>query len=184
MRRVTIQGDLKYFGSKSQQVLRTDPEEETEDDETPVIVLRKAADDSEGTKAPSEVPAPPIVQAAPPPMRQSPPPIRVKEAPAPIVREAAELVRSKTDIQGRDILVRYNGEFVGVYRTPRKITNRTAYRTLAAVLQGEVPDFDPEKLELFRPVPLQKPPSHEILRGSSVGLYTRFDGQHSTDPVG
>ena len=105
---------------------------------------------------------------------------------ASLVAEAAELLsdRDETTSQGRDILVKYDRTFLGVYHAPRKITNRTAYQTIAAFIRSEHRDFDPEKLVLYRPAMLTPPPPQEILAGKRVGRFTRFDRPGGSEAVG
>jgi len=104
----------------------------------------------------------------------------------PLLDSAAELVISakKTESQGREVLVQYDGVFLGVYHTPRKITNKTAYQTIATILQGERGEFDPARLRLYRTVELEAPASDEILAGKDVAFFSRFEHRGSVNAVG
>ena len=69
-----------------------------------------------------------------------------------------------TRSEPRDFLVSYEGVFVGVYRAPRRVTNRTAFGIVGRELQRKLGEhFDPRSLELFKPVRLQidRPESFE-----------------------
>ena len=80
--------------------------------------------------------------------------------------------------------MRYDGAFIGVYHSPRKITNKTAYQTVASFIRGEYPDFDPEKLTLYRPHELKPPSTEEMLEAKKVGGFTRFDPNSTIEPIG
>ena len=74
---------------------------------------------------------------------------------------------------GRDLLVAYEGKFIGTYHSPRKVSNLKAYRTVAAMLREERPDFDPEALELYRPVRIERPRGTAI-DGETIDRFERF----------
>jgi hypothetical protein len=155
MRQVTIAGNLKHLGAKADQ----------------------PADAVGASLASEEAPRPPLV--VPGEAREP------RREPPPLVEKAEQLLRAsqRPASGGRELLVRYDGKFVGVYRAPRKVTNRTAYRTIAAVLREEVRGFLPEKLTLFRTVELSRPSAGDLDVPGGVGRFTRFEGLGPDEPV-
>lgn len=155
MRRVTLPGRLRLFGSKAAQAPNPDLGGPIED---PVVILQAPCDSGEKGGAQ----------------------LRGGPSPASIGREPGAPGHAR---QGRSLLVSYGGEFLGIYHAPGKITNRKAYGIVAAVLREELPDFDPERLELHRPVRLPGPPVSELLSPPAIGRFKRFEKAGSCEPV-
>ena len=56
----------------------------------------------------------------------------------------------------RDFIICYDGIFVGHFRSQRRITNRSAFKLIGQQMIGILgEEFDPNHLELFKPVPLK-----------------------------
>ncbi len=85
--------------------------------------------------------------------------------------------RGGTFEQSRDFLFCYDGRFLGHYHAAKRISNRTAFRTVARQLQGTMgSDFEPGKLQIFRPIPLAVDPSISE-RDLAAGSFRWFDGK-------
>ena len=159
MRRVTVRGNLKLFGSNVQRGAGTTVGERPVCPQTPDGGAPQSDEDE-------DIPV-----------------VIIKAAPAgestPLIEEAATLVRGgvRPHSPAVDLLVSYDGDFLGIYHTNRRLSRRAAYKTVVAIVGVEIPDFDPAKLELSKVTPLKKPDSPEFLKPSSVGRFTRFDHQ-------
>ncbi|MFN0059359.1 MAG: hypothetical protein ACKVX7_12965 [Planctomycetota bacterium] len=56
----------------------------------------------------------------------------------------------------RDLIIVYEGRYLGRYRSSRRINHRTAYRAIARELSVRMGDeFDPRKVSLFKLVPIE-----------------------------
>jgi hypothetical protein len=84
------------------------------------------------------------------------------EGPHPLaaVRATPEAGRRRTRARKarrnyRSFVVRYGGEFTGIYNAEMEITPRAAFRRVEQGLLAENPGFDPNLLELYRPVLLR-----------------------------
>ena len=174
MREVTVRSPLTFLGPKA---ARDKKARETVAEKPP------SHDPQDATPAPEHNPfdAIPVIV-----LRDEPeiPPLPVGAQP--LLVSAAELVvtAKKIDSQGREVLVQYDGVFLGVYHTPRKITNKTAYQTIATILQGERREFDPARLRLYRAVELEAPAPDDILAGRDVAFFSRFEHRGGADAVG
>ena len=73
-----------------------------------------------------------------------------------------------TPVAQRQYVVAYDGRLVGTYRCAKRIQNRTAYLKCAEQLVGQIEDFDPERIRLYRlsEVPVAEPIRHEELNES------------------
>lgn len=59
--------------------------------------------------------------------------------------------RSKAATAPQVFLIRYQNDFVGTFQPRKRITSRTAYKTVAEQLwQKNAEEFDPEALQLYR----------------------------------
>ncbi len=85
------------------------------------------------------------------PAEEAPPAPKVEESPppTPAARRRGE----------RNFVVAYEGRFVGVFEAEEELTPREAFLRVAGDLSGRK-DFDPEKLQLYKPVLLRsaRPP--------------------------
>jgi len=76
----------------------------------------------------------------------------------------------------RQYVVAYDGRLVGTYRCAKRIQNRTAYLKVAEQLVGQIEEFDPARIRLYRliEVPVAEPVHREEI-GESFHNFPRDD---------
>jgi len=109
--------------------------------------------------APKKVPGAEAVNVRPPD-----PPSTPLDPKKPTARQKSSGNTRKASQQEpyRDFIVSYQGEFVGHYRSSKRVTNRTAFQKVARVMMSSIDDFELEKLRLYRPVPLDIEPPESL----------------------
>jgi hypothetical protein len=117
-------------------------------------VLKGSRKPAVATTAPAAPKAEPsdLAERDPPAENASPPAAEADAAgPAPSPAAGAP---GCIGVTHRDYLIAYGGRFIGHYRSPRRITDRTAFRHVAQRLAEGIDGFDPQLLEVFKPLPL------------------------------
>ena len=68
----------------------------------------------------------------------------------------------------RDLIIVYEGRYLGRYRSSRRINHRTAYRAIARELSIRIgDDFDPRKVSLYKLVPIEIDNALELATGAA-----------------
>jgi hypothetical protein len=65
--------------------------------------------------------------------------------------------RSRGKTAPRQFIVAYDGKLVGTYRSAKRIQNRTAYLNVAEQLVGQIEEFDPTLIRLYKLTAVEPP---------------------------
>ncbi len=76
--------------------------------------------------------------------------------------------KTRSSAAPRQFIVAYDGKLVGTYRSAKRIQNRTAYLNVAEQLIGQIEEFDPSLIRLYKltELPLNEPISTEEIHVS------------------
>ena len=120
-------------------------------------------------------------ESAAPEVAPETPEVAVEQEPAAVDRvdtlllEARALRRQSLEDDRREFIISYDGRIIGEYRTTRRITNRTAFKKVAQRVCEGFKNFEIDKLELFKLVPIEIDP--DTLEDVGEDCFDWFSGE-------